>query len=307
MTGSFFKIWNRWLPSFGGLSFSSFLIAVISGIPLAISYQVNNALDSLQLAQLVNPGALFFRALHYWSGQFFVLFTILHLIEHLAAGNEKKVKTGVWLRLMLALLFSFFVMLSGFILKGDAEGIMAGQILKGLLTTIPLIGQDLRLMVLGVSGNLELIYLHHLVTTTLFILIIIIEHARRIWPDLLSFVYILGVGILFSALFIPTLELPEAAFIRGPWYFMGLQELLHWISEPGYVVGLLSLNLLFFCWIHWMNPRQATMTKRVLVVLLSFYIILTVNNWLFRDGNWNSKLPDLTLNAFSPFSVVSDV
>ncbi len=293
MTGRLFIFWNRWFPSFGALGFASFLIAVVSGIPLAISYQVDHAFDSLQLLQLTNPGARYFRSLHYWSGQLFILTTFIHVIEHLIGQNEKKLKPGVWLRLVLALLFALFVMLSGFILKADAEGRMAGQILGGLLSTIPLTGDGLKLMVLGSSGDLDLVYVHHLVTTTLFLWVVIIEHTRRIWPDLLSTVYSLGICTVLAVLIVPALELPDAPLIRGPWYFIGLQEILHWIQQPLVVIGILLIVLILFILVRWLTAGKASLVKRFLVFLLFMYMALTINNWVFRDGNWKQRVPGL--------------
>ncbi|MCP4754983.1 MAG: DUF4405 domain-containing protein [Proteobacteria bacterium] len=287
MARSFYQIWNRWFPTFGNLAYASFLVAVISGIPLAIPYRVERAFDSLQILMLTNPGGVFFRSIHYWSGQLFIAFTLVHVIEHLLNRNERDLKKGLWLRLVFALLLALFVMLSGFILKADGEGVMARQILKGLLGTLPLIGENLGRFVLGSSKSLQLIYLHHLVTTTLFIWIIIIEHVRRIWPDLLSSVYLLGAGTILALLFPPGLQLFDAPLIRGPWYFIGLQELLHWIPDPLIVIGLLILYLLLFGLVRWMSPVKAGLTKRILVLFLVFYIVLTLNNWGFRDGNWN--------------------
>ncbi|NQU64632.1 MAG: DUF4405 domain-containing protein, partial [SAR324 cluster bacterium] len=218
-----FKFWNQRLSTFGNLAFAAFSIAVISGIPLAIPYNVERAADSLQLLLLISPGAAFFRSLHYWSGQLFLLFTLVHVIEHLSKNSEGDLKKGLWARLVLALLFSFFVMLSGFILKADVEGGMARQILSGLLKIIPLVGPDLRKAILGSSDSLHLIYIHHLISTTLFLTIVIMEHMRRAWPELLSYVYLLGLSTVLAVLIPQGLQLAATDKIRGPWYFMGLQ------------------------------------------------------------------------------------
>lgn len=250
-------------------------------------YQVNRAFDSLQILQLTNPAGVFFRSIHYWSGQLFILFTLVHVIEHLLKKNEKRLKSGLWLRLVLVLLLALFVMLSGFILKADGEGVMARQILNGLVGTVPIIGENLRLFVLGTSKNLQLVYLHHLVTTTVFIWIIVIEHVRRVWPDLLSFTYLLGIGTILTFTFPPGLQLPSAEVIRGPWYFIGLQELLHWIPEPLIVICILAVLFILLSLVRWMTPVKAGYAKRVLVAFLVLYLVLSLNNWVLRDGNWN--------------------
>ncbi len=287
MARLFFRNWNRRFPTFGNLAYTSFLLAVVSGIPLAILYQVHRAFDSLQILQLINPGGVFFRSLHYWTGQFFILFTLIHVVEHLLEKNERGLKSGLWLRLVFVLLLALFVMLSGFILKADGEGVMARQILNGLLGTVPIAGEYLGRLMLGPVNNLQVVYLHHLITTTFFIWIIIIEHVRRVWPELLSFVYLFGAGTILVFLFPPGLQMSNAPIIRGPWYFIGIQELLHWTPDPRFVVLFLVLCLVLFSLIRWMTPVKAGIAKRILVLFLFLYIILTLNNWILRDGNWN--------------------
>jgi len=290
MLEQLFRFWNRRLSSAGNLAFAAFLIAVLSGIPLSIGYHVDNASDSLQLLLLTNSAGVFFRSVHYWSGQLFLLFTLIHVIEHLLKGGERDVKSGLWFRLVLVLLFSVYVMLSGFILKADAEGQMARQIFSGLLETIPFIGKDLRIVLIGNSNSLGLVYIHHLITTTLIIGIVIFEHVRRAWPELLAYITLLGTSSILSILIPQGLQLADAGTIRGPWYFIGLQELLHWIPEPLVVVMITFGCLTGFLLIHWLKPAAASWTKRALVMLLVFYILLTLNNWGFRDANWNSLI-----------------
>jgi len=93
--------------TFGTIATASFLICAISGIILAVPYDVNNPFDSISLILITNPSATFFRNLHYWSAQFFLIFTILHLWDHLKAGTEKNQSRGIWLRLSISILFVF--------------------------------------------------------------------------------------------------------------------------------------------------------------------------------------------------------
>ncbi len=288
MSGSFFKFWNRRLSTFGNLAFAAFLIAVFSGIPLAIGYNTNHPADSLQILLLTDSRGVFFRSLHYWSGQLFLLFTFIHVIEHLSTSSERNLKKGVWIRLVVALLLSVFVMLSGFILKADVEGKLAQQILSGLLRIVPLVGDELRITILGSADNLNLIYIHHLITTTIFIGIVIIEHMRRAWPELLAYVYLLGLSTSLAVMIPQGLQLITTAKIRGPWYFIGLQEILHWIPNPLVVVGILTCCLTLFLLMIWLSPVKSQRIKKLLLGLLVFYSILTVNNWGFRDASWNS-------------------
>jgi len=290
MLGMFFTFWNRYIPTFGNLAFAGFLVAALSGIPLAFSYNVGHAADSMQLLQLTNPTALFFRSIHYWSGQVFLFATIVHVIEHLWKNSEFDIRPGLWLRLVLILLLSFFVMVSGFILKAGVEGEMALQILAGLLETLPGVGNGFRAFILGSTDNLSILYIHHLISTTLVIAIIIFEHVRRAWPEVLSYIYLMGLSSTLAVLLPQGLQLAGEAAIRGPWYFIGLQETLHWITNPAAVIAIIIISTDLFTLLRWMSPTASRGSKKALLALLVFYIVLTINSWGFRDANWNSLI-----------------
>ena len=116
LSNKYAKVFNF---TFGQISFAAFIISAVSGIFLAIPFDIKSPLDSISFMLLTNPGGVFFRNIHYWSAQTFLIFSILHIYDHLKKSNEKNVAAGVWLRLTFSLIVIFFVMLSGFIIKGD--------------------------------------------------------------------------------------------------------------------------------------------------------------------------------------------
>lgn len=133
-----FNILKRLLvESMGGIATSSLLICTVSGVFLAIPFDIVNPLDSISLMLIDNPAAAFIRNIHFWSAQVFLVFTILHIIDHFIQKSEINVSGGVWLRLTLSLPVLFFVMISGFILKGDSDAFSAYRILSSLIERIP--------------------------------------------------------------------------------------------------------------------------------------------------------------------------
>ncbi|MFQ5585197.1 MAG: hypothetical protein ACE5GL_12255 [Calditrichia bacterium] len=271
-----FKWWNRHFPTFGLLSIASFATAVLSGIVLGIIYNIHEPVDSLQIIQLSIRGGRLFRGVHYWSGQFFLIFTLIHTVEHFLFKTERKVKSGVWLRLTISIPFIFFVMLSGFILKGDSEGLLARRILSGLLEVIPATGNFFKFIVLGKEPDFQIIYLHHIATVTIIIALVIIEHARRIWPDRLSVIYILSGSLLLGIWALPSLHDGINPVIKGPWYFLGLQEILHWTTHPIWIPIAALIFLIAIYLIPKIQPRSAVRVKQMLLVLLNFYILLSL-------------------------------
>ena len=106
---------------------------------------------------IANPSASFIRSLHYWSAQIFLIFIIFHIWDHLRKSTEMQVKKWVWVRLAISILAVFLVMLTGFILKGDADSIQARRILETLLNDIPLIGSYISFSLLGKTDDFHFI------------------------------------------------------------------------------------------------------------------------------------------------------
>ena len=126
--------------TYGQLTIALFLICVVSGVFVAIPYDVSNAYESVSSMRIANPAASLFRNLHYWSAQLFLIFTFLHMWDHFKKKEKIKLKKSIWLRLSFGVLIIFLAMLTGFLLKGDADSEQARRILESLTTGIPFIG-----------------------------------------------------------------------------------------------------------------------------------------------------------------------
>ena len=102
--------------TYGSISIANFLICAVSGIFLAIPFDVNNPYDTISVLMISNPVGSLLRNIHYWSAQFFLIFSLLHLWEYFKADIDFRLKKGVWMRVVISIVFIFYVMLSGFIL-----------------------------------------------------------------------------------------------------------------------------------------------------------------------------------------------
>ena len=189
-----------YIDTYGALATGSFLICALSGIFLAIPYDVKDPYVSISNFMILNPAASFIRNLHYWSAQAFLVLTLLHLWQHISKREPLKPSRPVWFRLTAAIAITLFVMLSGFILKGDADSVNARQIIQSLISGIPFAGDMLSWSILGRSGSYQLLYVHHIATATIFLVIVIMEHARTIWvhrPTFMKCLVILAAASYF--------------------------------------------------------------------------------------------------------------
>lgn len=287
--------------TWGALALANFLVCAFSGILLAIPFDVNKAYDSIVAMLLTNPGGNFLRNLHYWSAQLFLVFTILHTWEFLKSESAHKLKNGVWTRLVVSLLFVFYVMISGFILKGDLDSLQAQRILSALVSGLPFIGQLLSYSLIGEEGDFQILYVHHIATATIFLVIIIFEHFRSIWSKARTFfITVLAVSVL-SFFFRAPLHDNVNPVVKGPWYFVGLQEILHWMSHPGWIFLVMMVFLIIIWFLPKMKPVITLILRKTVFYSFLIYLVLTGIAYFFRGENWkwDWKMQDV----YFPFQI----
>jgi len=85
--------------------------------------------------------------------------------------------------------------------------------------------------------------------------------------------------------------------VKGPWYFLGLQELLHWTPWPLLAVGLLAAALLFVWWIPRWTPPVSGPAKRGLFAVTAGYFVLCVLALFMRGENWSLRAEGLVWPA----------
>ena len=279
-------LWSSPWGSLGDLATASFVVAVLSGVAVAIPFNPADGYGSIATLLLANPAGVFFRNLHYWSGQACLLLTVLHLWDHLQAATEQRVRRSVWFRLSLTLPFLIFILLSGFMLRGDADARQALRIVTEVISLIPVVGSGLATLVFGVGGRLDVVYIQHAATATLLVWLFIVEHARRVWPRPNAFLGVLLATGTVSLFLSPGLHDGLDPIIKGPWYFLGLQEILHWTPWPLAVVFGGMLLVAAFYGIRHLSMAGANQVKRLLLAGLVLYLGLCGVGALLRGQSW---------------------
>lgn len=272
--------------TYGQISIASLAICLVSGVLIAIPYDIENPFLSISSLMVLNPAASFIRNLHFWSSQLFFIFSLIHIWDHFNKKHNIRLKKVVWLRLSIGVMIIFLAMLTGFLLKGDADSKQAWRILDSLINGIPLIGNILSLSFLGKEGSLQLIYVHHIATFTIFIAVITFEHSRKIWPKSFEFILILLITSLLAFLFTAPLHDGINPSVKGPWYFVGFQEILHWLTLPSFSIIIIAIFILLIYVIPFSGKRISFLSKRSLLIFTIFYVLLTISGMFFRGENW---------------------
>ncbi|MBK7030394.1 MAG: DUF4405 domain-containing protein [Bacteroidales bacterium] len=281
-----------YLNTYGWIAIAGMLICALSGIFLAIPFDIQQPYQSIALILLTNPAASFFRNIHFWSAQIFFIFTALHIYDHLKRSTEEKISSRViWFRLTLSLAFVGYVMISGFILKADSDSLQARRILSALIASIPFAGKILNSTFIGQAENWQIVYLHHIATATIIIFIGIYDHVRTIWVNLRTFIICAIAISILSLLFRAPLGTLNDQVMKGPWYFVGIQELLHWISHPWIIVVAFTLLLILLYFLPRLPIKLRNFSKRLLLVLAIVYLALSLVGTFFRGENWKWQWP----------------
>lgn len=287
------ELWKKLaFDTWGWVATASLILCGVSGALLTVPYDVTQPYLSITRLVTANPAASFIRNIHYWSAQFFLILTIIHIFDHLLKQSEENIrKKDVWFRLSFSVIFVFYAMISGFILKADGDSLQAQRILDSLVRGIPGIGNMLADTFVGLPGKFQLMYIQHAATATIIIFVVVLEHARTLTVKLKTFVItalILGtISLFFRA---PMNSLNEE-IMKGPWYFVGLQEILHWLPRPVYAsvgLGLLVVMLYLF---YLVKPRLKLIFLKVFFGLLVIYALLTLTGLFFRGAIWQWQWP----------------
>ena len=215
------------------LAWWAFLLALVSGIILSFNYRPwGDVFKSVSMISGWMPYGLFLRRLHYLSGQFFLLLTFIHTLDHFFKRTFLRMPPFEWTKLVLLFYLSFPLVFTGFILKGDKEAIQAGHLMFHLAREIPGVGQVLAGLLLRPGEDFFLLpYLHHTVILPLMVIFLLGGHRRRLLPGgelglpLLAFLALLSLFYPLPPDIPPRMEISHVA---GPWFFHGIQLLLRY-------------------------------------------------------------------------------
>ena len=234
----------------GRLAMGLLAVSVLSGVALVPLYDPAHALASVEALHAGIPWAWFLRGLHAYSSHALLVVTLAHGVEVLLVRSDAHVTAGVWWRSVLLFGVLVAAMLSGFVMRGDAEALSALRVWRGVFESVPLGGDVLARGFLGEgSGEMAVVALHHGGTLTLLCWLLAAEHAQKLWPDLRATVLGAVVGLTLAGLLPlglgPPVGTAETGWLHGPWYLLGLQgallslpEALGWLGPLAFLVAL---------------------------------------------------------------------
>ncbi len=259
-------------------------LSLLSGVVIALQYNFNQPFYSTSIIDTLVPFGEFWRSLHFYSSQVFFIFIVLHFVAVLW-NKSALMSTGNWLRLVASMLVVILLLFTGYILRADATGSSAGRIAENIILSIPY-GRILDSLLFDIKfGGLKRVYVNHIVGLGLVWLFLIWPHIRRYTVNWRQFPWLIFALSLWSALIPAPMEPARIGVfnITGPWFFIGLQELLRYL--PPIWAGVIWPSI-FVVGLSLLSPDSAWRKKAVWLVVfwLVVYLFLTILGLMVGAG-----------------------
>jgi quinol-cytochrome oxidoreductase complex cytochrome b subunit len=265
--------------NWGGSALISLYISVVSGIIVALQYTPAEPFYSTSAIELIVPYGSFWRAMHYYSSQFFLFLLIFHFIA-VVWENSHLYERDKWVRLTLSIPVTLLLLFTGYILRDDATGEAAGLIAENIALSIPLIGKWLNGFFLAVTtSGLKRVYAHHLAGLMVIGAYCVWPHLRRYSTRWRLHLPLICLILLLSVLLVTPMEPQRIGLlhIAGPWFFLGLQELLRYIHP--FWAGIAFPGILFVTLLY--LPHEKGKRRKVYLGLVGLWLLVnSILTWV---------------------------
>lgn len=222
------------------------IVSVVSGALLALKYDPGAPYVSVAALEIMVPLGSLLRGLHYYASQLFFVFFVFHLASVLVrmsgregccppgmSGSDGECARGQWLRLVLALPVTTLWLFTGYVLKMDATGAAAGAVAENIVRSVPLAGDTLDRLLFAVSeSGVRVVYANHLAGLAILWTMLLWDHLRRYRFSPAGDAGVVA-GLFAVSLVLPAplvAKWPGVAHLDGPWFLIGLQELLRHVQ-----------------------------------------------------------------------------
>ncbi|HIJ90029.1 MAG: cytochrome b N-terminal domain-containing protein [Desulfobulbaceae bacterium] len=269
-----FIVETKW----GGKSLVSLYLSVLSGMVVALQYDPATPFFSASSLDLLTPFGQFFRSCHFYSSQLFFLFSLCHLAAVILAKTDQQLRFGKWLLLIGSVPAALLLLFTGYVLRADATGEAAGVIAENITLSIPYLGTMLNTLLFSIEAEaMKRVYVNHLIGLGLVWGVCCWDHLRRYRVGFTQHSLLLFGTVVASLFLVAPMEPTRLGLfhIQGPWFLLGLQELLRYIQPVWAGVFFPSTLLVALVCVNSDTPGRR---RSLLFILcwLSVYLLFSI-------------------------------
>lgn len=140
-----------WFYVFGSVTLTLFVVQVVTGVGLAMTYvpAPNSAYDSLVF--ITNGAAFgsFVRGLHFWGASAMVVFALIHMTQVFLFGAQKFPREANWMSGSLLLVMTLAMAFTGQLLRWDQDAFWAVVVAAQQAARAPVVGDLLATIVIA--------------------------------------------------------------------------------------------------------------------------------------------------------------
>ncbi|MGA3086733.1 MAG: cytochrome b N-terminal domain-containing protein [Thermodesulfobacteriota bacterium] len=148
---------NQWLRTkilgLGLINFYLFIILTITGILLMFYYtpDTERAYQGIKDLEYVASFGLIFRNMHRYAAYLMIISVFLHMSRVFYTAEYREPREFNWVTGLVLFLCTMVMAITGYILPWDQKGYWAMTITSNVVTSVPVIGEKLKYLILG--GN----------------------------------------------------------------------------------------------------------------------------------------------------------
>jgi len=251
-------------------------LSLISGVVVSLQYDPAHPYFSASSLEILAPFGSFWRALHFYGSQLFFLLAVAHLVSVIVTRSYCSLSSKRWVPLALSMVVALLLLFTGYVLRGDATGNSAGMIAENILLSVPLAGRVLDSLLFSlIEEGMKRVYANHLVGLGLLWLLLSWDHIRRYRVSWRQHPFLVLALMALSAI-VPAPMEPEhigVFHINGPWFFIGLQELLRYVQP--FWAGIVWPTTLVLALLLISQEEMAVGARRFCLGWLVVYALLT--------------------------------